>query len=102
LQCKLHADNPWYDARPTTVVLDEAQGLVTMHIGPTHMKNPKGTHGGADGHGGTAAEDLGPLQATFGQNAITFGSWTLDRTTGELTNPTGWWTRTCTVAKKMF
>ena len=102
LSCKLHPDNPWYDERPTMVVLDQANVQVTVHFGPTHMKNPKGTHGGADGHGGTAASDLGPVQATFGENAITFGSWTLDRVTGELTRPDGWWTRTCNLAKPKF
>lgn len=102
LSCKLHPDFAWYDATPTIVELDEAHGLVTVHFGPTHMRNPRHTTGGADGRGGTAAEVLGPVQATFGANTITFGPWTLDRVTGELTRPDGWWTRTCNLAKPKF
>ena len=94
-----------HDASPTTIDLDEAKGLVTIHYGAVH--NPGGSPDPIPG------KTEGPFTAKFDKKEIVFEvlatgradtTYTLNRLTGalefEYLGQHGQWT--CQVAKAKF
>jgi hypothetical protein len=70
----------------TTLELDEAKGVVTAHW--------------SDWPGSPGKTEV--LQATFGQNEIAFGTFRVNRLTGEFVNTETHWHWTCQVGKNQF
>jgi hypothetical protein len=63
------------EEQPTTIELNDTQSTVVVHFSAAHMVDPEGATGGADGRGSpNPAATIGPLQANFGANSITFSS----------------------------
>ena len=94
------------EASPTTLDLDEAKSLVTIHIGSMH--NPGGSPDPSPG------PTQGPYTAQFDQNTITFKrnaggnapdiTYTINRLTGivSLDNSTGHAEWSCHIGKAQF
>jgi len=106
LICNLDSSNPWKEAEPTTIELNEAQSTVVVHFAAMHG-DPR--YGG----GSRIAVSYGPLPAKFGTDTITFSvdrttsSWsegphTINRLTGNFVEAETNWKWNCHPAKKQF
>jgi len=108
LLCRMDTNPREAEVEPTTIELNEAQTSVVVNFAGTYSKIP-GITGGFQGRGGSDAFSIGPLQATFSTDKITFswpaGSYTIggviNRLTGAFsTNQGRSWS--CQVGKKQF
>ena len=107
LVCHLDSNADWAEDGPTIIKLDETNSSVEVQFAAEHMTDPQVSGGQMS----TSA--LGPVQAKFGNDTITFspvGStlpgmyYSLDRTTAIFAQKNVPWTKTwtCSKAQKQF
>ena len=102
LICHLNGGDTIIEDEPTTIDLNEAQNSVVIHFGANHYNL-----GRVDVE---QAVSVGPFQAIFGPDTITFnnnnnaytGPYTLSRVTGVLANTSIGWRWTCEAGSKKF
>jgi len=97
LICHLNTNlSPFVEDQPTTVELNETQSTVIVHIGAGHHSDP---------YWSSPSSTIGPMQATFTADTISFpstagDSFTIDRLTGAMHGAGGDWI--CQPGKALF
>lgn len=111
LVCRMNSDMPFTEDEPTTMELDEAQGTVTVHFAATARKDMTGITGGYEGRGGDRPHVMGPLNAAYSAEAITFVypnnggnpmNYSLNRVTGAFVSEADSLRWACQPGKKQF